>query len=100
VHWEDLGGDVDTCAFILVDGIVGAYNRVSGLETSNLLSLVPGRFLFGIGKTFRSGIRTSENTERPFEFRKVAEDPSTQFSFLFGIMSSPFILHIRHADIV
>ncbi|ESK94606.1 hypothetical protein Moror_1045 [Moniliophthora roreri MCA 2997] len=56
VHWEDLGGDVDTCAYILVDGVV-----------------VPGRFLFGIGKTFRSGIRTSETTERPFMFRKVVE---------------------------
>uniref|UniRef100_A0A0W0GEG4 Uncharacterized protein n=1 Tax=Moniliophthora roreri TaxID=221103 RepID=A0A0W0GEG4_MONRR len=56
VYWEDLGGGVDTCGFILVDGVV-----------------VPGRFLFGFGSTRHSGIQISENMEKPFTFRKVVE---------------------------
>ncbi|ESK88347.1 hypothetical protein Moror_14780 [Moniliophthora roreri MCA 2997] len=56
VYWEDLGGGVDTCGFILVDGVV-----------------VPGRFLFGFGSTRHSGIKISENMEKPFTFRKVVE---------------------------
>jgi len=57
VHWKDHGGKVDSCAFISLDGVV-----------------VPGRFLFGTGETFRQGVRSSMNTERPFVFQKVEED--------------------------
>ncbi|KAG7092594.1 hypothetical protein E1B28_008937 [Marasmius oreades] len=56
VHWQDHGGNVDTCAFISLDGFIA-----------------PGRFLFGCGATSRFGVRTSQNTERPFVFRKVTE---------------------------
>ncbi|KAJ3732302.1 hypothetical protein DFJ43DRAFT_1074718 [Lentinula guzmanii] len=53
VHWSDAGGNVDTCSFITLDGVV-----------------VPGRFLLGSGTTSRSGVRTSKNTEAPFVFKK------------------------------
>jgi hypothetical protein len=54
VHWKDHGGKVDTCSFITLDGFV-----------------VPGRFLFGEGETWRQGVRSSMNTERPFMFQRV-----------------------------
>ncbi|KAF9075154.1 hypothetical protein BDP27DRAFT_1315591 [Rhodocollybia butyracea] len=53
IHWSDSGGKVDTCSFITLDGV-----------------LVPGRFLLGSGATFRSGVRTSKNTEAPFVFKQ------------------------------
>ncbi|KAF8163459.1 hypothetical protein B0H34DRAFT_695547 [Crassisporium funariophilum] len=59
VYWSDNDGKVDTCTFITLDGMV-----------------VPGRFLLGNGTSKRSGVRTSETTERPFMFRKV-EDPAS-----------------------
>ncbi|TFK42431.1 hypothetical protein BDQ12DRAFT_696056 [Crucibulum laeve] len=57
VYWRDHGGKVDSCAFINLDGYV-----------------VPGRFLFGEGMTWRGGVRTSQATERPFMFQKVPEN--------------------------
>ncbi|KAG6814532.1 hypothetical protein H0H92_000058 [Tricholoma furcatifolium] len=54
VHWEDHGGEIDTCAYITLDGLV-----------------VPGQFLFGKGKASRQGVRTSPSTERPFVFQTV-----------------------------
>ncbi|KAH0583727.1 hypothetical protein H2248_009334 [Termitomyces sp. 'cryptogamus'] len=54
VYWQDHGGQVDTCSFITLDGLV-----------------VPGRFLFGCGTASRQGVRTSLSTERPFVFQKV-----------------------------
>jgi len=61
VHWKDHGGKVDSCSFISLDGLV-----------------VPGRFLFGSGETFRQGVRSSTTTERPFVFQKIEQDePST-----------------------
>jgi len=59
VHWQDHGGQVDTCSFITLDGFV-----------------VPGRFLFGDGVASRQGVRTSSSTERPFIFQKVDETAS------------------------
>jgi len=56
VYWQDHGGNVDTCGFIILDGFV-----------------VPGRFLFGQGITSRGGVRASKSTERPFMFQKVPE---------------------------
>ncbi|KAJ7709703.1 hypothetical protein B0H17DRAFT_999060 [Mycena rosella] len=56
VHWKDHGGKVDSCSFITLDGYV-----------------VPGRFLFGTGETFRDGARSSATTERPFVFQKVEQ---------------------------
>ncbi|KAL0577871.1 hypothetical protein V5O48_004107 [Marasmius crinis-equi] len=58
VFWEDKNqGGVDTMAFVNLDGF-----------------MAPGRFLLnGQGRTFRSGVRTGQNTERPFVFRKVTE---------------------------
>ncbi|KAJ7273326.1 hypothetical protein C8J57DRAFT_1317550 [Mycena rebaudengoi] len=60
VHWKDHGGKVDTCSFITLDGFV-----------------VPGRFLFGEGETWRQGVRSSMNTERPFMFQRVEADESS-----------------------
>ncbi|KAJ7632810.1 hypothetical protein FB45DRAFT_913559 [Roridomyces roridus] len=57
VHWKDHGTGVDTCAFISLDGLP-----------------IPGRYLFGTGQTYRGGVRSGENTERPFMFHKVEED--------------------------
>lgn len=56
VYWQDHGSQVDTCAYITLDGI-----------------LVPGRFLFGDGVAFRQGLRTGKNHERPFQFQNVGE---------------------------
>jgi len=56
VYWQDHGGNVDSCGFIILDGLV-----------------VPGRFLFGQGTTSRGGVRASKSTERPFMFQKVTE---------------------------
>ncbi|KAF9053882.1 hypothetical protein BDZ89DRAFT_1098328 [Hymenopellis radicata] len=60
VYWQDHDGKVDTCSFITLDGHV-----------------VPGRFLYGTGFTFRSGVRTSKNTERPFTFQQITEQATT-----------------------
>jgi len=57
VYWQDHGGNVDSCGFIILDGFV-----------------VPGRFLFGQGITSRGGVRASKSTERPFMFQKVPEN--------------------------
>ncbi|TFK30088.1 hypothetical protein FA15DRAFT_630990 [Coprinopsis marcescibilis] len=56
VWWHDHGGKVDTCSFVVLDGLV-----------------VPGRFLFGEGVASRSGIRASHMTEKPFIFTKVPQ---------------------------
>lgn len=57
VHWQDHGSEHDTATYISLDGFK-----------------VPGRFLFGEGVAWRQGIRTSQNTERPFTFRTVEVD--------------------------
>ncbi|EAU88761.2 hypothetical protein CC1G_01134 [Coprinopsis cinerea okayama7 len=57
VWWQDHGGKVDTCSFILLDGLA-----------------VPGRFLFGEGVSSRSGLRSSHMTEKPFVFTKVPQE--------------------------
>ncbi|KAH9483702.1 hypothetical protein JR316_0003173 [Psilocybe cubensis] len=56
IYWQDQGGGIDTCSFIVLDGLT-----------------VPGRFLFGNGIASRGGVRTSMSTERPFMFQKVEE---------------------------
>jgi hypothetical protein len=56
IHWSDRGSKVDTAAYITLDGLV-----------------VSGRYLFGHGHSFRSGVRTSVSSERPFIFSKVDE---------------------------
>jgi len=56
VYWQDHGGNVDSCGFIVLDGLV-----------------VPGRFLFGQGIASRGGLRASKSTERPFMFHKIPE---------------------------
>ncbi|KAK0228656.1 hypothetical protein IW262DRAFT_630744 [Armillaria fumosa] len=56
VYWQDHGGEIDTCAFITLDGIT-----------------VPGRFLLGNGIAYRSGVRTSKMTERSFVFQQITE---------------------------
>jgi len=57
VYWQDHNGKVDSCGFIVLDGLV-----------------VPGRFLYGDGIASRGGIRSSVNTERPFVFQKVSDE--------------------------
>lgn len=56
IYWQDHGGHVDSCGFIVLDGFV-----------------VPGRFLFGQGVASRGGVRASKLTERPFMFQQVSE---------------------------
>ncbi|PBK96981.1 hypothetical protein ARMGADRAFT_1163329 [Armillaria gallica] len=56
VYWQDHGGKIDTCSFITLDGIT-----------------VPGRFLLGNGIAYRSGVRTSKTTERPFIFQQITK---------------------------
>ncbi|KAI0032216.1 hypothetical protein K488DRAFT_16932, partial [Vararia minispora EC-137] len=51
VCWQDLGTGFDTAAYIHIDG-----------------TIVPGRFLFGQGVAWRTGVRTGPQTERPFTF--------------------------------
>ncbi|KAI0064469.1 hypothetical protein BV25DRAFT_1822819 [Artomyces pyxidatus] len=57
IHWKDHGSKVDSAAYITLDGLK-----------------VPGRFLFGEGETYRSGIRAGKDTERPFVFAKVQDE--------------------------
>ncbi|KZT26516.1 hypothetical protein NEOLEDRAFT_1062733 [Neolentinus lepideus HHB14362 ss-1] len=56
VHWKDQGSKIDTAAYITLDGLT-----------------VAGRFLPGEGETYRDGVRTGPNMERPFVFSKVPE---------------------------
>lgn len=56
VHWRDEGSQIDTAAYITLDGFV-----------------VSGRFLFGQGHASRGGVRTGVSSERPFVFSKVDE---------------------------
>ncbi|KXN92220.1 hypothetical protein AN958_08673 [Leucoagaricus sp. SymC.cos] len=57
VYWQDHGGKVETCGYIMLDGY-----------------LAPGRFLYGEGTTWRGGVRTGPASERPFIFQKVEEN--------------------------
>ncbi|THH10703.1 hypothetical protein EW145_g1151 [Phellinidium pouzarii] len=59
VHWIDEGSMVSTAGYILVDGFASS-----------------GRFLYGIGETHRSGVRTSSSTERPFMFAEIPSNAS------------------------
>jgi hypothetical protein len=56
VYWRDHESQVDSCAYIILDGF-----------------LVPGRFLFGTGVAFREGVRSGPTSEKQFMFSKVAE---------------------------
>ncbi|KAF8969847.1 hypothetical protein BDZ97DRAFT_165350 [Flammula alnicola] len=60
VFWQDHAGQVDSCAFITLDGL-----------------LVPGRFLFGDGIASRGGVRVSKTTERPFVFQNLPDQDSS-----------------------
>ncbi|KAI0345128.1 hypothetical protein BDW22DRAFT_1354017 [Trametopsis cervina] len=51
VHWLDHGSNVDSAAYINLDGFT-----------------VPGRFLYGLGAAQRGSVRVSERTERLFQF--------------------------------
>jgi len=54
VNWEDQGTGIDSAAYITLDGFK-----------------VPGRYLFGRGIAWRTGVRTGPTTERPFAFGAV-----------------------------
>ncbi|KAF9265504.1 hypothetical protein L218DRAFT_1075614 [Marasmius fiardii PR-910] len=69
VHWQDHGSNVDTASYISLDGFTA-----------------PGRFLCGAGATYRSGVRTGENTERPFVFRQVIENTASSSSKDIGMI--------------
>ncbi|KAI0046161.1 hypothetical protein FA95DRAFT_1560425 [Auriscalpium vulgare] len=61
IHWSDLGSGIDSAAYITLDGFK-----------------VPGRFLFGQGETKRTGVRTGQNSERPFVFAPTAPPTAAQ----------------------
>ncbi|KAK0210870.1 hypothetical protein DFS33DRAFT_1406488 [Desarmillaria ectypa] len=63
VYWQDHNGKIDTCSFITLDGLT-----------------VPGRFLHGNGTAYRSGVRTSKTTERPFVFQQITEEEASKSS--------------------
>ncbi|KAE9409534.1 hypothetical protein BT96DRAFT_969937 [Gymnopus androsaceus JB14] len=81
VHWSDAGGKVDTCSFITLDGIT-----------------VPGRFLLGQGATYRSGVRTSKDTEAPFEFKKCQGGTNASPSSSISKESGMITLKIKRVD--
>jgi hypothetical protein len=57
VHWENKSApDVVTAAFIYLDGYK-----------------VPGRFLMGIGRCYRDGVRSGPKTQKPFVFEHVGQ---------------------------
>ncbi|KIY43824.1 hypothetical protein FISHEDRAFT_52689 [Fistulina hepatica ATCC 64428] len=60
VHWKDLGGGVNSCGYISIDGVT-----------------VPGRFLPGKGETYRESVRTSIDTQAPFIFKETGELKAT-----------------------
>ncbi|KAI0688634.1 hypothetical protein BC835DRAFT_1419015 [Cytidiella melzeri] len=51
VHWLDHGTNVDSAAYINLDGFT-----------------VPGRFLYGLGAAQRESVRVSDRSERLFQF--------------------------------
>lgn len=58
VRWrDDHSSRIQSAGYIDLDGFI-----------------VPGRFLYGYGETYRAGVRTGPNRERPFIFARV-EDP-------------------------
>lgn len=67
IHWSDEGGEIDTAAYITLDGFK-----------------VPGRFLFGKGTATRSGVRTGVDAERPFVFANL-DDAGTPQCHICGI---------------
>lgn len=69
MHWRDEGSQLQTCAFISLDGFV-----------------VPGRFLYGSGSTARDGLRTGPATERPFIFAKDPGSCGSYSGILHGFM--------------
>lgn len=65
IHWRDRGSGVASAAYIELDGVT-----------------VPGKFLHGNGQTFRSGVRTGPESERPFVFAKVPDSSACRASRL------------------
>ncbi|KAG1905848.1 uncharacterized protein F5891DRAFT_1006850 [Suillus fuscotomentosus] len=63
VYWRDEGTKMHSCAFITLDGFV-----------------VPGRFLFGEGETWRNGVRSGPHTERPFMFAQRSSSGASEQS--------------------
>ncbi|TDL24874.1 hypothetical protein BD410DRAFT_785599 [Rickenella mellea] len=59
IHWQDHGSQIPSAAYISLDGCT-----------------VSGRFLWGSGATFRSGVRSGPCTERPFSFAKIEKTTS------------------------
>jgi hypothetical protein len=74
VHWRDDGGGVDTAAYINLDGTV-----------------VPGRFLFGRGETYRDAMRSGPSSERPFMFSKV--DTARQYAQITGSCPPTYLVN-------
>ncbi|EIM90332.1 uncharacterized protein STEHIDRAFT_119354 [Stereum hirsutum FP-91666 SS1] len=56
IHWRDRGSGIASASYIELDGVT-----------------VPGKFLYGSGTSFRSGVRTGPESERPFSFAKVPD---------------------------
>ncbi|RDB21144.1 hypothetical protein Hypma_011733 [Hypsizygus marmoreus] len=83
VFWRDNGGNVETCSFITLDGLV-----------------VPGRFLAGSGTTSREGVRTSPTSERPFVFQKVNETSNEPIVDVAGKEVGMIVLRIKRVVLV
>ncbi|KAI0263348.1 hypothetical protein BC834DRAFT_886848 [Gloeopeniophorella convolvens] len=65
VHWRDGGSQIDTAAYITLDGYK-----------------VPGRYIYGKGEASRSGLRIGRDTERPFVFARHEDEA-------LGILTDP-----------
>ncbi|KAF9647572.1 hypothetical protein BDM02DRAFT_3187905 [Thelephora ganbajun] len=54
INWCDAGSGIDSQSFIELDGIV-----------------LPGKYIYGHGQARRTGVRTGDQTEKPFVFNRI-----------------------------
>lgn len=79
INWCDAGSGIDSQSFIELDGIV-----------------LPGKYIYGHGQVRRTGVRTGDQTEKPFVFGRIDRGSSSLATWL----SSPSrALTHPHADI-
>jgi hypothetical protein len=79
INWCDSGSGIDSQSFIELDGIV-----------------LPGKYIYGHGQAKRSGVRTGDQTEKPFAFKQIDRSP---YFFILGSVRRHWRLPSRLADI-